>query len=110
LAPSIIYDAQPPANQVGSNINANTLTRGRLPNFTVNTAPFQLLMNDSATGNPNYLKLTGLNQAQNSVMVGVQVEVLSTGFPNGAVFFNGNLVYSSKTIGGANISINSLNS
>lgn len=108
LAPSIVYDGQPPANQVGSNINGNTLTRGRLPNFTVNTAPFQLLINDSATGKPNYVKLNGLEQAQTSVIVGVQVEVLSTGFANGVVFFNGNLLYISKTIGGANISINSL--
>ncbi len=110
LAPAIIYDAQPPANQVGSNINANTLTRGRLPNFTVNTTPFQLLINDSATGLPNHVKLTGFDQAQNSVMVGVQIEILSTGFSNGVILFNGNLVYLSKVIGGANISINSLNS
>lgn len=109
FSPSIIYDSQPPANQTGSNVNANTLTRGRLPNFTVNTAPFQLLVNDSATGKPNYIKLTGLDKAQNSVLVGVQIDVLSTGFPNGVVFFNGNLLYLSKTIGGANISIASLN-
>lgn len=109
LTPAIIYDSGNPANQVGSNINANTLTRGRLPNFTVNTAPFQLLINDSATGNPNYVKLTGLDQAQTSVIVGVQVDVLSTGFANGVVLFNGNFLYLSRTIGGANISINSLN-
>ena len=108
FSPAIIYDSQPPANQVGANINANTLTRGRLPNFTVNTAPFQLLINDSATGKPNYVKLTGLDQAQNSVIIGVEVDVVSTGFPNGVVFFNGSLLYLSKTIGGANININSL--
>jgi len=109
FAPAIVYDSQPPANQAGSNINGNTLTRGRLANFTVNTAPFQLLINDSAVGKPNYVKLTGLDQAQSSVIVGVQIEVISTGFPNGVVFFNGNLVYLSKTIGGANINITSLN-
>ncbi len=108
LSPAIIYDSQPPANQSGSNINANTLTRGRLPNFTVNTAPFQLLVNDSFVGKPNYVQLTGLNQAQNSVIVGVQVEVLSTGFSNGVVFFNGNFSYLSKTMGGSNISISSI--
>ncbi len=108
FAPGVIYDAQPPANQAGSNINTNTLTRGRLPNFTVNTAPFQLMINDSLTGKPNYVKLTGLDKAQNSVIVGVQIEVTSTGFPNGVVFFNGNFIYLSKTMGGANINLNSL--
>lgn len=109
FSPSVIYDASPPANQITSNVNQNTLTRGRIPNFTVNIPPFQMLVNDSSSGSPNYVKLTGLEQAQTSVMVGVQVEVLSTGFPNGVVFFNGNLVYLSKVIGGSNISINSIN-
>jgi hypothetical protein len=108
LAPAVIYDGQPPANQAGSNINSNSLTRGRIPNFTVNTAPFQLLINDSATGNQNYVSLVGLNQAQNSVIIGVQVQVLNTGFSNGVIFFNGNLVYLSKTIGGANTGLTTL--
>lgn len=109
FTPAVIYDSQPPANQVGSNVNGNTLTRGRLPNFTVNTPPFQLLTNDSAVGKPNYVKLTGLDQAQSSSIVGVQVDVSSTGFPNGIVFINGTFLYLSKTIGAANINISSLN-
>lgn len=108
LAPAVIYDSQPPANQNGSNINTNTLTRGRLPSFTVNTTPFQLLINDSSTGKHNYIRLTGFEYAQNAVIVGIQVEVTNTGFLNGVTFINGNFVYLSKTMGGPNINLNSL--
>ena len=107
FAPSTIFDSLPPANQTGSNINANTLSRGRLPNFTVNTAPFQLLINDSAS-KPNYVKLTGLEQAQNAAIVGVQIDVTSTGFPNGIAFVNGSLIYLSRTLGGSNTNVSSL--
>ena len=109
LAPAIIFDSQPPANQVGSNVNANTLTRGRIPAFTVNAAPFTLFVNDSLSGSPNFVKLTGLDQAPMSVMVGVQVEVVNTGFANGISFFNGNMLYLAKTLGSPVTSISSLN-
>lgn len=109
FAPAVIFDLQPPANQPGSNINGNTLTRGRIPAFTVNAAPFTLFVNDSAAGVPNFVKLTGLDQAQDAVMAGIQIEVVNTGFTNGVVFLNGNMLYLSKTIGGVNTSIPSLN-
>lgn len=111
FAPAVIYDAQPPTNYLDNraNVNTNTLSRGRIPALTVNAQPFHLFVNDSRTGAPNYVNLTGLDQTTGSVMVGVQVEVLSTGFISGVVFFNGTMLYLSKTLGGATTSISTLN-
>jgi hypothetical protein len=111
FAPAIIYDGYTPTNLPGTNINANTLTRGRLANVAVNELPFKLMVNDSPTNNPNYVNLTGLQQATGAVMLGVQVDVLSSGFVSANVgfqsghlqFFQGNFVYLSKTMGSSSV-------
>lgn len=108
--PAVIYDGFNPANINGTNINTNSLTRGRIANMTVNDFPFKLIVNNSSTNNPNYVGLTGLTQATNAVMVGIQVDVLSSGYVNSAVgsqsghlrFYNGNFIYLSKTMGSPN--------
>lgn len=112
--PAVIFDGYVPSNIVGSNTNANTLTRGRISNLTVNALPFSLLINDSSSGNQNYINLTGLQQATGAVMLGVQVDVLNTGFANITTdnqsghlkFYQGNFVYLSKTMGGADVTFN----
>jgi len=104
-------------------INQNTLTRGRIGALTVNDAPFKLIVNDSSINNPNYVGLTGLQQATNAVMLGVQVDILTSGFisvPNVTLpqdlqagnisinklghvrFFQGNFIYMSKIMGSPN--------
>jgi hypothetical protein len=107
LPPAVIYDGYTPANLPGTNINTNSLTRGRIPNLTINALPFQLTINDSVTNTPNYVGLAGLQQTTGAIMVGIQIDVLSSGFVNNQVgsqsghikFYQGNLIYLSKTLG-----------
>jgi hypothetical protein len=107
--PAIIYDGYTPANIIGSNINQNSLTRGRIPSLTVNELPFRMIVNDSSSNNPNYVNLSGLSQTTNANMLGVQIDILSSGFVNttpGSLsghlsFFQGNMIYLSKTMGSA---------
>lgn len=114
--PAVIYDGYTPANIPGSNINANTLTRGRIANLTVNDLPFRLIVNDSSNNNQNYVNLTGLQQATNAVTLGVQVDVLSSGyvtptlgFQSGHLrFYQGTLVYLSKIMGSPVVSFRTL--
>lgn len=106
--PAVIYDGYTPANLPGANINGNTLTRGRIPNLTVNDLPFKLINNDSSNGNQNYVNLTGLQQATGSIMVGVQVDVLNSGFVSSNQsghlrFYQGTLTYLSKIMGSSAI-------
>jgi hypothetical protein len=122
--PAVIYDGYAPTSVVPSSyLNQNSLTRGRIAALTVNEYPFKLVVNDSSLNNPNYVGLTGLQQATNAVMVGVQVDVLSSGFTNPDVFdstnaakygllnqtghvrfYQGNLIYLSKIMGSPNTS------
>lgn len=112
--PAVVYDGYTPINLPGTNINQNSLTRGRIPNLTVNDLPFRLITNDSSTSNYSYVNLTGLQQANGAVVLGVQVDVLSSGFITGPSlsghinFFQGNFVYLSKILGSSNISFNTL--
>lgn len=111
--PAVVYDGYIPTNLAGTKINANTLTRGRIPNLTVNQLPFTFAVNDSASGNQNYVGLTGLQQATGAVMVGIQVDVLSSGFISSATsghinFFQGNLIYLSKTMGSPVVSFKTI--
>lgn len=111
--PAVIYDSYIPTNLPGTKVNANTLTRGRIPNLTVNQLPFTFAVNDSSTGNQNYVGLTGLQQATGAVMVGIQVDVLSSGFISSTTsghinFFQGNLIYLSKTMGSPVVSFKTI--
>lgn len=109
--PAVIYDGYNPANIAGTNINANSLTRGRIANLAVNDLPFRMIINDSSNNNQNYVGLTGLQETNSAMMVGIQVDVLSSGFVNNVLgsqsghvgFFQGNLIYLSRTLGSANI-------
>lgn len=102
--PAVIYDGYIPTNIAGTKINANTLTRGRIPNLTVNQLPFTFAINDSSVGTQNYVGLTGLQQANGAAMIGIQVDVLSSGFISSPTsghlnFYQGNFIYLSKTLG-----------
>lgn len=112
--PAVIYDGYTPVNIQGTNINQNGLTRGRVSTLTANALPFFMMTNDSATDNVNYIKLTGLDFTQDATIIGIQVDILSSGFisaTSGHVrIYNGNLIYLSKVIGSAEISFNSYNS
>lgn len=111
--PAVVYDGYIPTNLSGTKVNANTLTRGRIPNLTVNQLPFTFAINDSSTGNQNYVGLTGLTQTTGAVMVGIQVDVLSSGFISSATsghinFHQGNFVYLSKTMGSPVVSFKTI--
>lgn len=116
LPPAVIYDGYTPANIVGTNINQNSLTRGRIPNLSVNDLPFKLIVNDSSSNNPNYVALTGIQQTTSAVMLGIQIDVLNSGFVNTSLnslsghvsFFQGNLIYLSKTMGSSITSFRTL--
>lgn len=111
--PAVIYDGYIPTNLAGTKVNANTLTRGRIPNLAVNQLPFTFAINDSSTGNQNFVGLTGLQQATGAVMVGIQVDVLSSGFISSSTsghlsFYQGNFVYLSKTMGSPVVSLKTI--
>lgn len=111
--PAVVYDGYIPTNLAGTKVNANTLTRGRIPTLAVNQLPFTFTINDSSTGNQNYVGLTGLQQATSAVMVGIQVDVLNSGFVSSITsghinFFQGNLIYLSKTMGSPLVSFKTI--
>ena len=90
-----------------ANINTNSLTRGRIPSVIVNSLPFRLAINDSVTNSQNYVNLTGLQQTTGAIIVGIQVDVLNSGFITSTIgaesghinFFQGNFIYLSRTLG-----------
>lgn len=114
--PAVIFDGYLPTNINMTNANPNALTRGRLSSLTVNSLPFRLVINDSSTGNPNYVNLTGLSQSTGAVMVGIQVDVMNSTFLNPAAlfqsghirFYQGNFIYLTKTLGSSTTSFSVL--
>ena len=108
LPPAVIFDGYNPTMSLNGIHAPNSSTRGQVATISVVSAPYKLNINDSSSNTPSYVGLTGLSNTTNATMIGIQIDVLNSGFitfpatgiQSGHVkFYQGNLIYFSKTMG-----------